>query len=427
MQSFLPLANPPDLSRHLPLAAARDRVVAQQAHRNELRLAYVRWLVLLISLVLDGVVFFNPALLGKEVVPPTVVIISLCANGVALGLIWALRQPLSAHQLWRWQVVAPVFDGLLLWAFITNIWQVLGESQPLILCNIAAFCCLLAVSGGMRFTRQATVLTTLLSLANFAYAGWRFEMNIALTLFTLFTILGTGLIGLWMGNILRRHVKNELGRMVMERFLPPTVVEAAFETPLQLLQQPQRRDVTVLMTDLRGFTQFSETLDPQAVMAMLTRYQDMLVTLVERHGGWVDKFMGDGMLAVFGAPDHLEDHAEKALAATLAILQACPDLSPLALGVGLHSGPVVAGCVGTANRLDFTVLGDTVNVASRLEAMTKDYPQSPVLISQDTAQRIHSRSLQSLGSHPIRGRVESITLYTLPAEEFAHLLVLPKQ
>ena len=422
MQPFLSLTDdPPEQSRHLSLAAARDQVVAQQAHRNELKLAYVRLLVLLISLALDVVVFFNPVLLGKESVPPTVILISLSASLVSLGLIRALHQTLALNQLRRWQVVAPGFDGLLLGAFITNIWQVLGESQPLILCNIVAFCCLLAVSGGMRFTRQATLLTTVLSLVNFAYAAWRFELNVALALFTSFTILGTGLVGLWMSNILRRHVKNEMGRMVMERFLPPTVVEAAFETPLQLLQQPQRRDVTVLMTDLRGFTQFAETLDPQAVMAMLTRYQDMLVTLVERHGGWVDKFMGDGMLAVFGAPDLLDDHAEKALAAALAILHESRLVSPLGLGAGLHSGPVVAGCVGTANRIDFTVLGDTVNVASRLEAMTKDYPQSPILISQETAQRIHSRPLRPLGSHPIRGRGEPIILYTLTEEDFAHL------
>ena len=198
--------------------------------------------------------------------------------------------------------------------------------------------------------------------------------------------------------------------------MPPTVVATAFETPSQLLQQPQRRDVTVMMTDLRGFTQFAETRDPQAVMAMLTRYQDRLVERVERHGGWVDKFMGDGMLAVFGAPDRLEDHPEKALAAALAILHDSPAISALPLGIGLHSGSVVVGCVGTANRLNFTVLGDAVNVASRLEAMTKQYPQSPILISQDTAQHIHSQPLQSLGDHTLRGRSEPITLYTLPPE-----------
>lgn len=412
-----------EMARTLPLQAAQDRVVSQEAHRNELKLAYVRSLVLAISLILDGAVFLNPALIGQETVPPTIVIISLCANLFSLGLIKILHQTLAPGQLRLWQVVAPIFDGLLLWAFINNIWQVLGETQPLILCNIAAFCCLLAVSGGMRFTRQATGLTTVLSLANFAYAAWRFEMNLALALFTSFTILGTGAIGLWMGNILRRHVKNELGRMVMERFLPRSVVETAFETPLQLLQRPQRCDVTVLMTDLRGFTHFSETLDPQAVMDVLSRYQDVLVKLVERHGGWVDKFMGDGMLAVFGAPEPLEDHAEQALAAAIAILQDSRTVSPLALGIGIHSGPVVAGCVGTANRLDFTVLGDTVNVASRLEAMTKDYPRSPILISQATAQHLPGRPLRSLGDHNLRGRVEPITLYTLPESELANFLL----
>lgn len=400
------------VTRQLTLQAALDQVVSQEAHRNELQLSYVRVGVLFVSLLLDVAVFlFSQVLLGKDQVPPTVVIISLCANIFALGLVVILRQGLSMAALQRWQVIIPIFDNLLLWAFITNIWRVLGAAQPLILTNVVAFCSLVAVSGGLRLSRRAAVLTTLLALANFGYATVLFQLNVALALFAGITVLGTGFLGMRMAVIVRRHVKNESGRLMMAQFLPKTVVEAAFESPLDLLQQPQKRSVTVVVTDLRDFTHFAETLEPQAVLDFLNRYQGILATIVERHGGWVDKFMGDGMLAVFGAPDPLDNHARSALTAATAMVGEVRQISPLAMGVGVHSGPVVAGCLGTAGRLEFTVIGDTVNVAARLEALTKTLGY-PLLVSETTRQQAGAFPLRSVGRHELRGRTQPLELFT---------------
>ncbi|MEA5450538.1 adenylate/guanylate cyclase domain-containing protein [Leptolyngbya sp. CCNP1308] len=401
------------LSRRLTIQAALNQVVSQEAHRNELQLSYVRMGVLLISLLLDVAVFLFPqVLLGKDHVPPTVMIISLCANLVALGLVVILRQGLSMEALHRWQVIIPIFDNLLLWAFITNIWRVLGATQPLIVTNVVAFCSLVAVSGGLRLSRRAALLTSLLALGNFSYAAVLFQLNLALALFAGITVFGTGYLGMRMAVIVRRHVKNESGRMLMAQFLPKSIVEAAFESPLELLQQSQKRDVTVVVTDLREFTHFAEALEPQAVLDFLNRYQGLLATIVEHHGGWVDKFMGDGMLAVFGAPDPLENHARSALTAATAMVREVPQFSPLAMGVGVHSGPVVAGCLGTSGRLEFTVIGDTVNVAARLEALTKTLGNG-VLVSDATRQRAGTWPLQSVGLHPIRGRAQELELFTL--------------
>ncbi|MBE9136515.1 adenylate/guanylate cyclase domain-containing protein [Nodosilinea sp. LEGE 07088] len=399
-------------SRRGSIQAALDQVVSQEAHRNELQLSYVRAGVLLISLALDTAVFFFPQILvGKDQVPPTVLIISLCANVFALGLVAILHRGLSMEALHRWQVVIPIFDNLLLWAFITNIWQVLGLTQPLILTNVVAFCSLVAVSGGLRLSRSAARLTTVLALANFGYAAVLFRLNVALTLFAAITVFGTGYLGIRMAVIVRRQVKNESGRVLMAQFLPKTVVEAAFESPLELLQQSQKTDVTVVVTDLRDFTLFAESLEPQAAFDFLNRYQGLLATLVERHGGWVDKFMGDGMLAVFGAPDPLENHAHSALTAATAMLREVKTISPLAMGVGVHSGPVVTGCLGTTGRLEFTVIGDTVNVAARLEALTKTLGHA-LLLSEATRQRLGPWPLQSVGPHDIRGRTQGMELFT---------------
>ncbi|MGB5975437.1 MAG: adenylate/guanylate cyclase domain-containing protein [Nodosilinea sp.] len=405
------------LSRRGTLQAALNQVVSQEAHRNELQLSYVRAGVLFVSLLLDVAVFLFPqVLLGKDHVPPTVVIISTCANLFAWGLVLILRQGLSMKALQRWQVIIPVFDNLLLWAFITNIWRVMGASQPLILTNVVAFCSLVAVSGGLRLSRRAALLTSFLALANFGYAAVLFELDLALALFASITVLGTGFLGMRMAVIVRRHVKNESGRVLMAQFLPKTIVEAAFESPLDLLQQPQKCSVTVVVTDLRGFTHFAESLEPQAALAFLNRYQGTLATIVERHGGWVDKFMGDGMLAVFGALDPLENHALSALTAVVAMIQEVEEISPLPMGVGVHSGPVVAGCLGTGGRLEFTVIGDTVNVAARLEALTKALGY-PLLVSETTEQQAGLFSLQSVGRHALRGRVQTLELFTLVGQE----------
>ncbi len=402
-----------DRPRSLTIQASLDQVVTDAAHRNELRLAYVRSVVLLISLVLDGLVFLFPQpLMGQDQIPPTIVIISFCATLVALGLVHSLRQQMAPSTLRRWQMVIPLFDCLLLWAFITNIARVFGESQPLIFANIAAFCGLMAVSGGMRLSRRAAWLTTVLALVNFAYGAMLFQASMAVGLFAAITILGTGLLGLWMATIVRRHVKNEAGRVLMERFLPKTVVQAAFEDPLSLVQRPQKCQVTVMVTDLRNFTQFAETQDPRAVLTFLNRYQGLLVSLVEGHGGWVDKFMGDGMLAVFGAPEPLDNTADQALRAALAMLAEVKQISPLAMGIGLHSGPVVSGCLGTGSRLEFTVIGDTVNVAARIEALTKSLGHG-LLLSASTQQQLQNWPLVSVGLQPIRGRHEGLELFTL--------------
>ena len=395
------------------LNATVNAVIAQEALRNERKLAYVRSVVLVISSVLDVLVFcFPQRLIGQPSISPTIAIISLIACVIAAGFLIALLQP----QAWQWldplQTAIPAFDGIVLSLFIGNIWRVLGESQPAIITNIAAFCCLLAVSGGIRVRRRASVLTTALALGNFAFAAVLFELNGAVSLFALFTILGTGLLGMLTAGIVRRQGKNEAGRLLMRQFLPEAVVEAAFESPLRLLEEPRQCEVTVMVTDLRGFTRHSEKLEPLAVLDFLSQLQGALSAIVEQHGGWVDKFMGDGMLAVFGAPRSLDNHAEQALRAAEVILQDVKQWSPLPIGIGLHTGAIVAGCLGMDGHLEFTVIGDTVNVAARLEALTKEAGY-PLLLSAATRQQLPDWPLAALGAMPIRGRDEHIEVFTL--------------
>lgn len=147
--------------------------------------------------------------------------------------------------------------------------------------------------------------------------------------------------------------------------------------------------VTMMFVDVRGFTTLAEALHPADVVHTLNRLFERIVPLVHRHGGHVDKYAGDGLFAVFGAPRRHRDHADRALAAAVQIADAVGDEfgGALSVGVGLNSGPVVAGNVGGAGRLEFSVIGDAVNVAARVESATR-LTGDPVLLSDRTLEML---------------------------------------
>lgn len=396
------------------IRATVAQVFAQESLKNERKVAWVRMVASLISSTLDVLVFLFPKnLLGETAIAPTIALISVSGLVISSGILYALLRPDAWRSLPKLQIAIPIFDGLLIAVVTTNLWHVLGEVKPEIITNIAALCCLVAVSGGIRIHRQASILTTLLALADFVYAAFLFQLDAAVSLFVLFSIFSTGMVGMLTAGIVRRQGKNEAGRLLMQQFLPKTVVDAAFDRPLHLLEEARECDVTIMVTDLRGFTNYAEKLDPRTVMDFLNQLQGFLARTVENRGGWVDKFMGDGMLAVFGSPLGLDNHAEQAVLAAQDILREVSRWSPLPIGIGLHSGSVVTGCLGSDSHLEFTVIGDTVNVAARLEALTKD-AGCPLLLSKATQARLTLRSLISIGRMPIRGRNEHIEVFTIP-------------
>jgi class 3 adenylate cyclase len=200
---------------------------------------------------------------------------------------------------------------------------------------------------------------------------------------------------------------------VLRRFVPERVVSAAYRDPLALLGEPRALEVTALVTDLRDFTSYAEHRSPAEVFAFLDNIQSSLASIIHSHGGKVDKFLGDGILAVFGAPEPLADHAERALAAAAELLAAATDLGGVKLGIGVHTGTVVAGCLGDGARLEFTVVGDTVNVAARLESMTKEL-RVPILASEDTVRAAGGRiDTCAVGRVELRGRAGPVAVHTL--------------
>jgi adenylate cyclase len=173
-------------------------------------------------------------------------------------------------------------------------------------------------------------------------------------------------------------------------------------------------EVTMMFLDIRDFTGFAERSSAPDVVATLNRLFELIVPVIHEHGGHVDKFVGDGLLAVFGAPRRQADHADQALRAALAIARAVEERGPagLQIGIGLNSGPVVAGNVGGAGRLEFSVIGDAVNVAARVESATRE--TGDVILLAENVKRLLRDEAVDLESRPeirLKGKRERVVLY----------------
>jgi class 3 adenylate cyclase len=236
---------------------------------------------------------------------------------------------------------------------------------------------------------------------------------------------GTGLLGMWMTDVVRTSMRSEVARTILTRFVAPTVVDRAHKDPLKLITEPRSMDSTVVVTDLRGFTSLSERAPPPVVLEFLNRVQGTLADVVHRHGGTIDKFMGDGMLAVFGAPEPQADHAARAIRAAADMVNAVHAIdrgsdARVRIGVGVHSGEVVAGCLGSGAKLEFTVIGDTVNTASRLETLTKEKGVS-ALVSEETLRRAEGSKglppLAPVGEVVLRGRAAPLSVHRIVEQE----------
>ncbi len=174
-------------------------------------------------------------------------------------------------------------------------------------------------------------------------------------------------------------------------------------------------DVSILFFDVRDFTRFAAGADARQVVAKLNELFEVAVPIINRHGGHVDKFMGDGLMAIFGAPENYPDHADRAVRAgyELARKVNADEKLGLPIGVGINSGKVVAGSIGGAGRLNFSVIGDAVNVAARVEAATRELGDT-VLISDETAGRLRtSIPVEPRGSHLLKGIEREVDLHAV--------------
>lgn len=226
-------------------------------------------------------------------------------------------------------------------------------------------------------------------------------------------------IGLGLEQTLRERAAREQAVTTFGRFIDPRVVASLVREDSKLLEaKPESREITVLFSDIRGFTSLSESRSPEELLNLLNRYFSLQVDVIFRHGGTIDKFIGDAIMAFWGAPLDDPDQAEHAVAAAIEMAEVVDefrrelddDLAEFDIGIGLHTGPAVVGFIGADNRLDYTAIGDTVNLASRLEGQTKG--RARILVSGETRERCNSvYAFTEHGEVQVKGRNRPVSLY----------------
>lgn len=212
--------------------------------------------------------------------------------------------------------------------------------------------------------------------------------------------------------------EKEMIKRAFTRYVAREVVEEILKDPENLVLSGERRQVTVLFCDVRGFTPMSERLAPEEVVLLLNDFYTLMIETTFQYDGTLDKFLGDAVMAVFGAPMAHPDHSARAIRTALAMQEGITGLNErrardgkeaISVGIGVSAGEAVAGTVGTEDRMEYTVIGDSVNLAARLEANAKP---GQILISHRTYERVRDLvDARPLGRIRVKGKEEEVEVY----------------
>lgn len=209
-------------------------------------------------------------------------------------------------------------------------------------------------------------------------------------------------------------------KRLFSRYVSQDVFRQLVADPARATLGGERRQMTVLFSDIRGFSTVSESAAPEQIVGMLNDYFTLMVDVVFRHGGTLDKFVGDMVMALFGAPLDDPRHAERAVDAALDMVQALEQFNmqrardghlPIDIGIGINTGNMIAGNIGSARIMSYTVIGDAVNLGARLESLNKDYG-TRIIISNSTRQGLSSAYiLEPLGNVIVKGRTKPVAIF----------------
>ncbi len=231
--------------------------------------------------------------------------------------------------------------------------------------------------------------------------------------------------GMWLGQ--QERQQRRFIKQAFSHYLAPTLVEQLLADPRQLTLRGERRELTLLFTDIAGFTTLAEQLPPAALVRVMSRYLDGMTRIVLEHGGTIDKYIGDAMMVLFGAPLTQSDHAQRAVQCAIALDRFAENLrlqlrqaddEALELGItriGIHTGEAVVGNFGSDLRFDYTAMGDAVNTASRLEGLNR-YFGTRIALSGVTAAQVAAIPTRPLAEVVVKGKTQPLQVVT-PAQD----------
>ena len=292
----------------------------------------------------------------------------------------------------------PWLSPLLAVALLLAVWQAFSRGmKPLLSGGLLLLASLLLSAGSYLLYARLLVVPVAAALL----LAWTFYF-------------GSALYG-----FVRERLQREKTVQIFNRFLDPRVVkELVNQGRTADALTGESREITVLFSDIRGFTTLSEKSTPQEIVSLLNRYFTRQVEVIFKHGGTLDKFIGDAIMAFCGAPAGDPQHACHAIAAALEMAQVLEDFrrelgeagAHFDVGIGVHSGPAVVGFIGSVKRLDYTAIGDTVNLASRIEGETEG--RARILVSAATkAQCDNAFDFRDFGFYKVKGRAQEVQLF----------------
>ena len=231
---------------------------------------------------------------------------------------------------------------------------------------------------------------------------------------------------------LKKKIKFERNiRKAFSRFVPAQIIDELVKNAEQSdkVSVGEKRDVAILFSDIRSFTSISEHNKPETIVAFLNRYFTVMCTVIKKHGGTVDKFIGDAIMALFGAPVSYEDNARRAVAAAYEMREALetvaledlvmPEGMKFNIGIGIHYGDVIVGSIGSNDKTDYSVIGDNVNLASRMEGLTKTYG-SMILVTDAVKNDIYKTTgdtggfeFRYLDDVKVKGKEKAVPIYAI--------------
>ena len=238
--------------------------------------------------------------------------------------------------------------------------------------------------------------------------------------------LGSGLLmlfGLALINLVASYLLEGRARRAVIRlfgqYVAPQLVARMADDPHHAPLQSQDKELTILFADIRGFTRMAERMDPQQLREVLNRFLTVMTEVVHAHQGTLDKYIGDAVMAFWGAPLEDAQHADHAVAAAIAMQEALDDLNlefarrglpALSMGIGINTGVVRVGDMGSQLRRSYTVIGDAVNLAARLEGISKDQG-IPVAVGDSTRRQVNALALEFVGQLQVQGRDEAVRVW----------------
>ncbi len=389
--------------------------IKEQSSRNEKTIAWLRCAFLLAII---------PDLFVINLLPNLYIWIDCICIGYLIAA-WFATQ-LWAGTCW-WRYVVMTADVVLVMYMIfaepvgSGIDPVTGEMfTPMMAYNFMALMgCFFVVASSLRLSKSAVIYVTALVGMSLIVVKIRAGIPLYWGIAPFVVLLITGTLSFWVMGTLSKLLVNVSRTERLARFLSPEIVEQAAKDPTLLHLGGKRQSVTMMFVDIRKFSVIAESHTPEEVVKVLNDYFRVATDVIFKYKGTLDKYIGDALMALFGAPLTNPDDADRALRAAVEMMSRFEEFNkglnePLQIGIGLNTASVIAGNVGTEQRMDYTVIGDGVNIAARLEKLSKKY-DTKIILSEHTYNQLSEKfDAISHGEVSIEGRRAPVKVYGIP-------------